>query len=203
MTTKRKESIMRILLTGFEPFGGSDINSSWEAASRIGTLSLAGTEMVVRQLPVSFRRVGNVIKELLEEIQPDVIVMLGQRSSSTSIDIERIAVNLMDSKNSDNDGYIPNETPIYSDSPLAYSSNLPVKSLRDCLTANGIEAKVSNSAGLYVCNCTYYEVLRTIEHNNLKTKAVFVHVPKISDSIDVEHLTNAVTTIIKNINQLI
>ena len=193
---------MRILLTGFEPFGGSDINSSWETATRIELQSFDSVEVVVRQLPVSFKRVGNKIRELLEEIKPDVIVMLGQRSNSTSIDIERIAINLMDAQKGDNDGYIPNEEPIHANAPLAYSATLPVKPLRDCLTAKGIEAKVSNSAGLYVCNCTYYEALRTIEQNNLRAKAVFVHIPKINDAIDVGHLTNAVTTIINNINQL-
>lgn len=189
---------MRILLTGFEPFGSSDINSSWETAARIEMQSFDSVEIVVRQLPVSFKRVGEKIKELLEEIRPDVIIMLGQRSNSRSIDIERIAVNLMDSINGDNDGYNPKEVPIHPDTPLAYSSNLPVKSLRDCLTAKGIEAKVSNSAGLYVCNATYYNVLDEIHRNSLPIKAVFVHLPKLREELTIDFLVNSVETIIYN-----
>lgn len=190
---------MKIILTGFEPFGGSDINSSWETAARVGQLPPDNVNIKVRQLPVSFRKAGDAVREILNESRPDVLIMLGQRGKGQSIDVERIAVNLMDSSKPDNDGDCPQEIPIVKDGESAYFSNLPVKVLRDAVLQKGIPSKVSDSAGLYVCNTTYYNALDEIYRHSLPVKAVFVHLPKISDIFTVDILADAVRTIIKTI----
>lgn len=188
---------INILLTGFEPFGGSDINASWETAVRVEQLSPKGVVVETMQLPVSFKRAGEAIRRALHEKHPDVVVMLGQRGKGTSIDIERIAVNLMDSVNPDNDGYQPQEQEIIAESGTAYFSNLPVKALRDAVLQKDIPARVSNSAGLYVCNSTYYNALEEINRQQLPMKAVFVHLPKISADFPIERLAEAIKTIIE------
>ena len=190
---------MRILITGFEPFGGSDINSSWETAVRVGQLAPGDVNLKVRQLPVSFLQAGEAVRKILNNDRPDVLIMLGQRGTGQSIDIERIAVNLMDSAKPDNDGFCPQEQQITTDCEIAYFSNLPVKALRDQLLLKKIPAKVSNSAGLYVCNCTYFNALNEIYKQDLPTKAVFIHLPKISKDFPLEYLTESVMTLIKNI----
>ena len=189
---------MRIILTGFEPFGGSDVNSSWETAIRVGQLAPKTVELKVVQLPVSFKRAGEAVREILNTKRPDVLLMLGQRGKGQSIDIERIAVNLMDSANPDNDGFCPQEQRIADDGDSAYFSNIPVKILRDALLSRGIPAKVSNSAGLYVCNSTYYNALNEIYEQHLQTKAVFVHLPKLDDKFTVDILADSVLAIIEN-----
>ena len=189
----------KVLLTGFEPFGGSGINSSWETAVRVGQLSPKGVVVETVQLPVSFKRAGEAIRRALHEKHPDVLVVLGQRGKVTSIDIERIAINLMDSVNSDNDGNQPQEQAITADGETAYFSNLPVKVLRDALLQKNIPARVSNSAGLYVCNSTYYNALEEIHKHQLSTKSVFVHLPKISADFPLEMLMEAVKTIIETV----
>lgn len=186
----------KVLLTGFEPFGGSDINASWETVVRVGQLSPKGVVVETMQLPVSFKRVGEVIRKTLREKHPDVLVMLGQRGNGTSIDIERIAINLMDSVNPDNDGYQPQEQAITADGEAAYFSNLPVKVVRDALLQKNIPARVSNSAGLYVCNSTYYNALEEIHKHQLSTEVVFVHLPKISTDFPLAKLAEAVKIII-------
>jgi pyroglutamyl-peptidase len=190
---------MKIILTGFEPFGGSEVNSSWETAVRVG--QLAPKEVCVESLllPVSFVRAGKMIREALREKRTDVLIMLGQRGKGESIDIERIAINMMDVSNPDNDGYHPQERTIVDEGEAAYFSNLPVKTLRDALLQKGIPARVSNSAGLYVCNSTYYNALNEIYDQGLSTKVVFVHLPKISADFSVELLTESVDTIIQTI----
>lgn len=190
---------MKIILTGFEPFWGSDINSSWETAVRVGQLPPNNVNIEVRQLPVSFRKAGDAVREILNESRPDVLIMLGQRGKGQSIDVERIAVNLMDSSKPDNDGDCPQEIPIVKDGESAYFSNLPVKVLRDAVLQKGIPSKVSDSAGLYVCNTTYYNALDEIYRDSLPVKAVFVHLPKISEIFTVDILADAVRTIIKTI----
>ena len=192
---------MQVLLTGFEPFGGSDVNSSWETAVRIGQLTPKDIELEVAQLPVSFKRAGEAVRELLSTRRPDVLIMLGQRGLGQSIDIERIAVNLMDSVNPDNDGYCPQEQRIASDGDSAYFCDISVKILRDALLSRGIPAKVSNSAGIYVCNSTYYNALDDIYKNDLLTKAVFIHLPKVSEEFPIELLADAVITIIEKIRE--
>ena len=191
--------IIRVLLTGFEPFGGLDINASWETAVRVGQLPPKGVVVETVQLPVSFKRAGEVIRKTLREKHPDVLVMLGQRGNGTSIDIERIAINLMDAVNPDNDGNQPQEQAITADGETAYFSNLPVKVLRDALLQKNIPVRVSNSAGLYVCNSAYYNALEEIHKHQLSTKSVFVHLPKIGADFPLEMLVEAVETIIETV----
>ena len=189
----------KVLLTGFEPFGSSEINASWETAVRVGQLPPKGVIVETMQLPVSFKRAGETIRRVLHEKHPDVVVMLGQRGKGTSIDIERIAVNLMDSINPDYDGYQPQEQAIVKGGESAYFSNLPVKALRDTLLQKNIPARVSNSAGLYVCNSTYYNALEEIHTLQLPTKVVFVHLPKISVDFPLAMLVEAVKIIIDTV----
>ena len=192
-------NLMRVLLTGFEPFGGSDINSSWETASQIGQLTISGVDIEVVRLPVSFIGSGKLIRKLLQTHKPDALVMLGQRGKGQNIDIERIAVNMMDSVNPDNDGFCPHELPIVENECNAYFSNVSVKILKDALENANIPSKVSNSAGLYVCNCTYYNALSEIYDNELSTKAVFVHLPKLSEDFTIELLVESIKKIIEEI----
>jgi pyroglutamyl-peptidase len=190
---------MRVLLTGFEPFGGSDINSSWETASQIGQHTISGVDIEVVRLPVSFIGSGKLIRKLLQTHKPDVLVMLGQRGKGQSVDIERIAINMMDSVNPDNDGYCPHELPIVKNGSNAYFSNVSVKTLREALENSKIPSKVSNSTGLYVCNCAYYHALSEIFDKELSTKAVFVHLPKLGNVFTIELLVKAIKKIIEEI----
>jgi pyroglutamyl-peptidase len=105
----------------------------------------------------------------------------------------------MDSVKGDNDGYIPDEETIFPDSPLALQSTLPLKAIKKSLTECGIPAVVSNSAGLYVCNATYYTVLHHIAVRGLSTQAVFIHLPKISEEWTIRKMKAAVGLIINAI----
>lgn len=191
---------MKILITGFEPFGGGATNSSWEVAFAVSRVHIPEVSIKVKQLPVSFGRVAAVLKDAISEVSPDVLIMLGQSGQSECIRIERIAINMMDALNPDNDGYIPDEKVIHSDGPSALFSTLPLKSLRNQLVAQGHNVKISNSAGLYVCNRTYYEALYHLSSQGLATRAVFVHLPKISDEWPLSRLQTVVMKLINYIN---
>ena len=191
---------MRFLLTGFEPFGGDAINSSQETVRAVTCDEFGDIEVATDILPVSFNRVENALCRLIDENDPDVVIMLGQSGLSDRIKIERVALNLMDSVNGDNDGYTPDEETICPDAPPAYFTQLPVKKLRDCLIQTGIPAKTSSSAGLYVCNRTYFAALHHIASAGKNTKAVFIHLPKISDEWPAERMRTAIMQIINNIN---
>ena len=173
---------MRILVTAFEPFGTNDANISQRMLDAIQA------DVTKLLLPVSFRRAPEVLNEAIGQFQPDVIISMGQAAEGDKIRLERLAINMMDSAKGDNDGYIPDEDLIYPEAPLALKTALPVKPLcADCINA-GLLTKVSNSAGLYVCNRIYFEALR---HT---TNSLFVHIPK---NMDVEIAKQTINQLIK------
>ena len=194
---------MRILLTGFEPFGCNATNVSSEVASTFSPHSIEGSEIVVAQLPVSFKRVGKILSQLIELHRPDIILMLGQAGNREKISIERIAVNLMDSKMGDNDGYCPNEQSVVAGAENAFFSNMPLKKIVENWHNTGIEAFISNSAGLYVCNCTLYNALYLAYHKGLDCKIGFIHLPKIiddeSEAVLIDYMHKAVAISIKSV----
>ena len=168
--------MLKVLVTGFEPFGTYIENSSWATAQQVVAQGVQGVELFLRMLPVSFERVASALHEAVEETHPDLIVMLGQAALSEKVRLERIAINLMDAKSADNDGMVPDEAPIYLNESAALFTKLPIKKLCAFMVEQGLPVVVSNSCGLFVCNRLYYEALRLC---NLTTpmKALFVHMP--------------------------
>ena len=169
---------MRVLVNAFEPFGGAETNITQSVLSLLPA-SLADWAIEKVCLPVSFKRAPIVLQEAIATYSPDLVIMLGQCPAGENIRLERFAINMMDSTRDDNDGYIPNEETIYPHQPLALQTPLPIRELERLCTDNVQPVKVSNSAGLYICNRVYYEALYA------KQKAVFIHVPKNMVATDV------------------
>lgn len=165
----------KILITGFEPFGGYAENSSWEAAKKVASFGVFNADIATECLPVSFVRAPITLREAIDRHTPDVVIMLGQSATADCIKLERVALNMMDSAMGDNDGATPDEEPIDEDGATALLTSLPIKILRSAIEAKGINVKISNSAGLYVCNRTYYEGLCICRERG--AKAIFVHLP--------------------------
>ena len=176
---------MRVLLTGFEPFGNYKENSSWAVAEKVAACGVCNANVMARRLPVSFEGVGIALRRAVEECHPDVIIMLGQSANIDYVKLERIAINMMDSAKPDNDGYIPDEVPIYTDGAAALFTNTDIKALRRAVEEQGIVAQVSNSAGLYVCNRLYYEALLLCKEKGMK--ALFVHLPLYEGQLSAEN----------------
>ena len=141
----------------------------------MASCGVEGAEVVAEQLPVSFARVGEVLRSAIELHTPDLLIMLGQTTITDCVRLERVALNMMDSAMGDNDGVKPDEEPIYKGEESALFTLLPIKRLRSAIEAKGINVKISNSAGLYVCNRTYYEALRLCKERAMQ--AIFVHLP--------------------------
>ena len=166
---------MRVLVTGFEPFGEYSENSSWEVARQVVSCGVIGAEVVAEQLPVSFARVSEDLRCAIELHTPDLLIMLGQSAAADRIKLERVALNMMDSAMGDKDGAKPDEDPIDENGAAALFTSLPIKKMRSAIEAKGINVKISNSAGLYVCNCAYYEALRMCKERAMQ--AIFIHLP--------------------------
>lgn len=172
---------MKILITGFAPFGGEAINPSWEAVSRLPdqfqTLKGVQAELVKYQMPVSYDRCGGIIEELIEREQPDCVVCVGQAGGRMGLEVEQIAINLKDAVSEDNDRVAYHGEPVDVEGPDGRFARLPVRDMVKACREAGIPAKVSLSAGAYVCNCLMYHVLEMIEHRYPDMRGGFIHVP--------------------------
>ena len=197
----------KILLTGFEPYWEYPENSSWVVAEEVATRGVVGVDIVIEQVPVSFSRVDVALREAVEKHSPNMLIMLGQSGGSDKVKLERVALNMMDSKLPDNDGYIPNEEPITIETPAALFTNTPIKSLRDAIAEQGISVKISNSCGLYVCNRLYYEALMLCKKCHMKS--IFIHLPFYEGqpsakpnkpTMPLNDMIKAIQTIIKKTN---
>jgi pyroglutamyl-peptidase len=167
---------VRVLLTGFDPFGGEAINPSWEAVRRVPD-EVAGAEVVKVQIPTSFERSADAVREAIKEHDPDVIISVGQAGGRFGVNPERVAINVDDGRIPDNDGNQPIDVPIQHDGPTAYLTLLPVKAMVTAMRRAGIPAAVSNTAGTYVCNHVMYSVLHMIDREFHGKRSGFVHVP--------------------------
>lgn len=173
---------MKVLVTGFEPFGGETINPSWEAVKELPD-KIENAEIIKHQLPVTFKGVKEKLPKIIEDVRPDVVVLTGQAGGRVNITVERVAINVMDARMEDNEGYKPEDEPIFENAPAAYFATIPVKRIVNALRENKIPAMVSNSAGTYVCNTAMYTALHHIAIKGLDTKAGFIHVPYIPEQV--------------------
>ncbi|WP_324735063.1 pyroglutamyl-peptidase I [Thermococcus sp. SY098] len=173
---------MKVLVTGFEPFGGENVNPSWEAVKMLPDV-IENAEIVKYQLPVSFKKVKELLPDIISKEKPEVIILTGQAGGRVNVTVERVAINVMDSTKEDNDGYKPEDEPIFEDAPAAYFSTLPIKRIVKALRENKIPAMVSNTAGTYVCNTAMFTALHYVATNDLNAKAGFIHVPYIPEQV--------------------
>jgi len=167
---------MKILVTGFEPFGGEAVNPSWEAVRHLPD-TVEGAEVVKLQIPTVFGRSAEVVREAMLAEDPDVVVCVGQAGGRFAVSPERVAINIDDGRIPDNEGNQPIDTPIRADGEPAYFSSLPVKAMVIAMKDVGVPAVVSNTAGTYVCNHIMYQVLYLIDHEFPGKRGGFVHVP--------------------------
>ncbi|MCI0343760.1 MAG: hypothetical protein L0216_21860 [Planctomycetales bacterium] len=167
-----------VLLTGFEPFGRHRMNSSWEAIAPLDGRTVAGARVVARRLPVSYARAGRALRRLLAESRPRVAVAFGMHAGS-GILLERVALNLEDSRHPDNDGRRRRDAPISARGPVAYLSGLPLRALERALRRARLPARLSNSAGAYLCNHVFYRLMEAAAHARGPSAAGFVHLPPI------------------------
>ena len=199
-----RRQMLKVLITGFEPFGKHKENSSWSVAERLAVCNIDGVEIAIEQMPVSFARVGDALRASVRKHVPAMLIMLGQASTSEKIRLERIAINMMDSKNADNDGFVPNEEPICKEGEAALFTNMPIKKLCSAIEKEGIGIVISNSCGLYVCNRIYYEALRMCKEQPAM-QTIFVHLPlyKEQPSAKQENPTMPINEMVKAIQIII
>ena len=167
---------MNILITAFAPFQGEEINATMEALALLPD-SVHGHTLCKHILPVEFGKAVEAAVSLVEEVQPDAVVCLGQASGRADITPERVAINVMDARIADNGGWQPCDLPVRADGPAAYFSTLPVKAMVQAMKENGVPASLSNTAGTFVCNDLMYGLLDYLAQTGRNIPAGFIHIP--------------------------
>ncbi len=172
---------MKLLVTGFEPFGESRINPSEQVVRALARTAFNGVELGTAILPVDRIHGPEALLAAVQELRPEAVVSLGEASGQMGLSVERIAVNLMDYRIPDNAGEKVMDEPIVPAGPAAYFCTLPVRAMYDAIRAAGVPAELSLSAGAYLCNQVLYTLLNHIAVNGLNIRAGFIHLPTLPD----------------------
>lgn len=173
---------MKILVAGFDPFGGEKINPALEAVKGLAD-TIKGAEIKKLEIPTVFNKSAEVVQKAIEEFQPDYVLNIGQAGGRYEISPERVAINVDDARIADNEGNQPIDAPIKEDGDAAYFTQLPVKAMVTAIKNAGIPGAVSNTAGTFVCNHIMYQVQYMIHTNFPKIKGGFIHVPYIPEQV--------------------
>ena len=201
---------MKILVTGFDPFGGEPINPAIESVKRLPD-NIAGAEIIKLEIPTVRKKSLEKIEKAINEHNPEVILSIGQAGGRFDISIERVGINLDDFRIPDNEGNQIIDEPIFPDGENSYFVKLPVKAMVQNVQKNNIPASVSYTAGTFVCNHVLYGVLYLIEKKYKGKKSGFIHIPFLPQQVVdkrntpsmelntiVKGLTAAIEAIVKN-----
>lgn len=192
----------KLLITGFEPFGGEIINPSWEAVLRLPT-EINGYTLTKLSVPVVFGEGAKKIIETAEQISPDVVLCIGQAGGRDSVTPELVGINLRYASIPDNKGNQPIDESITPNGENALFSTIPVRRIAEAINNVGVPSRVSYSAGVYVCNDVLYTLLSHFKGTN--TRVGFIHVPYSKEqnkepSMGIDKIVEALKVAIENLD---
>ena len=171
---------MKILVTGFDPFGGEKVNPAYEAVKLLPD-TIAGAEVIKLEIPTVFSKSGPAVEAGIQAHHPDVVLNVGQAGGRACVTIERVAINLAEARIPDNAGEQPMDEPLQAEGPAAYFTTLPIKAMVKNVRDHGLPCHISYTAGTYVCNCVMYNVLHMAATKYPNIRAGFIHVPFASE----------------------
>ncbi len=173
---------MKILVTGFDPFGGESVNPAFEVIKALPE-KVNGADIVKLEVPTVFGKSIDTVVKKIDQIVPDAVLCIGQAGGRFGVTPERVAINVDDARIKDNEGNQPLNRVIREDGDKAYFATLPIKRMAQAVLDAGIPAQVSNTAGTFVCNHLMYGVLYHVAKKNYNTAAGFVHIPYLLEQI--------------------
>lgn len=173
---------MKVLITGFDPFGGESVNPAFEAVKLLPD-TIAGAEIIKLEIPTVFSKSGPAVEAGIKEHQPDVVLNIGQAGGRSCVTVERVAINLAEARIPDNDGEQPMDEPLQADGAPAYFATIPVKAIVQNIRDHKLPCHLSYSAGTYVCNCVMYNVLHMTASKYPHIRAGFIHVPYAAEQV--------------------
>ena len=194
-----------LLITGFEPFGGETINPSWEAVRRLPD-TVGNWAVHKLEIPVVYGIAGEKVATEASRLHPDTILCIGQAGGRSSVTPELVAINLREARIPDNAGNQPSAQPVVPDGLAAYFATVPVRSMVRAMTDAGLPASLSLSAGAFVCNDVFYDLLHRFRDTSVKVG--FIHVPFLPEQakngaqgMALENMVQALIICIKTLDE--
>lgn len=172
-----------ILVTGFQPYAGRGVNPAFEVMKALDGRSFGGLKVAGRSLPVSVPGMREKLFALLDELRPAAVICLGLWPGEPMIRLERVGINMADFEIPDNDGVMLRETPVAQNPAAAYWASLPVAAIRTALLKAGIPARLSSTAGTYLCNACLYSLMEGLAARGRNIPAGFIHVPYMPEQV--------------------
>lgn len=171
------------LITGFEPYGGRALNPSAKLALALDGVRIGGFDVVGRGLPVAFAGLAARIEAMLDAVRPKLVIALGLWPGEPMIRLERFGLNLADFEIADNAGVRLEDAAIAPVGTTALAATLPLRAIEQALIAAGIPARLSTTAGTYLCNATLYTLLATVERRGWNIPCGFIHLPYLTEQV--------------------
>jgi len=189
---------MRVLVTGFDPFGGERVNASLEAVRRLPA-RIGALEIATATLPTSYSRSLPALEAAIARARPELVLCVGQAGERAALCVERVAVNVQDARIPDNDGAQPADTPVVAGGPAAYLATLPVRAAIAALHAEALPAELSMSAGTFVCNHVFYGLMHLAATRGHAFRGGFLHVPCLPQQAPAGAPTLALDEIVRGV----
>ncbi len=194
----------KLLVTGFDPFGGQPVNPAREAVLRLPD-TVGGYEITKLEIPTVFGLAAETVLKAADELRPHAILCVGQAGGRSAVTPEVVAINLREASVPDNAGNIPVNTPVVENAPAAYFSTLPVRDMVQAVKERGIPCALSYTAGTFVCNDLLYTLLH--HYRDTDVKVGFVHIPYLPEqtgeggpSMELDTVVEALTAMIGVLN---
>lgn len=173
----------KILVTGFDPFGGAATNPSFLLAEALKAEWTGPAELQILRLPTIFADSATQLRQALADIRPDLVIALGVAAGRAAVTPEVIAINRIDARIPDNAGAQPRDVPVVETGPDGLFSTLPIKAMVAAMRAADVPASLSYSAGTFVCNSTFYALMHALKDADRPVRAGFVHLPATPDMV--------------------
>ncbi len=170
----------KVMITGFGPFLNNSENPSGMICDAVNSLDI-GIELVGVKLPVTFNEAPQVLLSAIERERPCAVISLGLAADRAQIEIEKVALNFRHCQSPDNNGTLATNEVISDHGPAAYMTSLPHQAIIERLAKEGVSARLSLSAGSYVCNEVFYRLMEYASAKNIQ--AGFIHLPNNSTSL--------------------
>ena len=168
----------KLLITGFDPFGGADRNPSREAVMALPDV-IGDYTLFKLEIPTVFGLAAETVLRAAADLRPDAILCVGQAGGRANITPEVVAINLREASIPDNRGNQPRNTPVAENAPAAYFSTLPVRAMAEAVKAAGVPCALSYSAGVFVCNDLLYSLLH--HYDGTDVRVGFIHIPYLPE----------------------
>lgn len=171
------------LITGFMPYAGRGVNPAAEIARALDGKTIDGTSVVARLLPVSLAEIASLAETLIRELNPCVVISVGLWPGEPVIRVERVGLNVADFEIADNVGHIAVDAPVLGGGVVGKLATVPVRAIERALLDAEIPARISSTAGTFLCNACLYSFLTAAENASEPVNVGFVHVPYLPSQV--------------------